>query len=58
MVTHGLFTGERRNLWRLGMKRIFWTDSVPLPPRIDEDPIVRLSVALLLERELCAPAKA
>ena len=59
MVTHGLFTGERwKELWRLGVKRIFCTDSVPLPAGVDGNNIVRLSVAPLLERELCLLAKA
>ena len=32
MVTHGLFTGTRwKDLYHLGVKRIFCTDSVPLP---------------------------
>jgi len=50
MVTHGLFTGERwKALWRLGVKRIFCTDSVPLPAGLDADRIVRLPLAPLLE---------
>ena len=49
MVTHGLFTRDRwRRLPRLGVKRIFCTDSVPLPPGVDETKIVRLSVVPLL----------
>ena len=59
MVTHGLFTGERwKELWRFGVKRIFCTDSVPLPAGVDGNNIVKLSVASLLERELCLLAKA
>lgn len=59
MVTHGLFTGERwKELWRFGVKHIFCTDSVPLPAGVDRSSIVMLSVAPLLERELCLFTKA
>ncbi len=48
MVTHGLFTRDRwRRLPRLGVKRIFCTDSVPPPVGVDESKIVRLSVVPL-----------
>ncbi len=58
MVTHGLFTGERwKQLWRLGVKRIFCTDSVPLAGRVCGDDIVRLSIVQLLAKELCLPVK-
>ena len=58
MVTHGLFTGDRwKKLWQLHVKRIFCTDSVPLPPRVDGNGIVRLSVASLFEREIAVLAK-
>jgi ribose-phosphate pyrophosphokinase len=57
MVTHGLFTGKRwKELWGLGVKRIFCTDAVPLPAGLDEDKIERLSVVPLLETELRALA--
>jgi len=55
MVTHGLFTGERwKQLWRLGVKRIFCTDSVPGVAGACGDDIVRLSIAPLLANGLCA----
>ncbi len=54
MVTHGLFTGMRwRDLYRLGVKRIFCTDSIPLPAGV-EGSIVRLSIIRLLATELRA----
>jgi ribose-phosphate pyrophosphokinase len=57
MVTHGLFTGDRwKKLWRLGVKRIFCTDSVPIASNAVGGEIERLSVAPLLERELCVLA--
>jgi ribose-phosphate pyrophosphokinase len=53
MVTHGLFTGTRwKDLYRLGVKRIFRTDSVPLPAGVDGDGIVGLSIIPLLVKEL------
>ena len=53
MVTHGLFTGMRwKDLYRLGVKRIFCTDSVPLPAGVDGQRIVRLSITPLLSKEL------
>jgi ribose-phosphate pyrophosphokinase len=53
MVTHGLFTGARwKDLYGFGVKRIFCTDSVPLPSAVDERNIVRLSIAPLLAKEL------
>lgn len=55
MVTHGLFTGTRwKDLYRFGVKRIFCTDSVPLPAGVDGRSIVRLSIAPLLAKELLA----
>jgi ribose-phosphate pyrophosphokinase len=58
MVTHGLFTGERwKQLRRLGVKRIFCTDSVPLTAGVAADDIVRLSITPLLAEELCVAAK-
>lgn len=57
MVTHGLFTGDRwRELWRLGVRRIFCTNSVP--GREFGDKIEQLSVVPLLEQGLCAIARA
>ncbi len=45
MVTHGLFTGERwKTLWSLGVKRIFRTDSVPLPEDVYTGRIKTLSI--------------
>lgn len=53
MVTHGLFTGGRwKKLWRLNVKRIFITDSVPIPPDLSTDNIETLSVVPLLGRQL------
>jgi ribose-phosphate pyrophosphokinase len=58
MVSHGLFTGERwKQLRRLGVKRIFCTDSVPLTAGVAADDIVRLSITPLLAEELCVAAK-
>ncbi len=58
MVTHGLFTGERwKQLRRLGVKRIFCTDSVPLAAGVCGDDIERLSIVPLLAEELCSAAK-
>jgi ribose-phosphate pyrophosphokinase len=55
MVTHGLFTGTRwKDLYRLGVKRIFCTDSVPLPVGVDVERLVRLSVVPVLAKELLA----
>jgi len=55
MVTHGLFTGTRwKDLYRLGVKRIFCTESVPVPAGVDERNIVRLSITPLISRELLA----
>ena len=58
MVTHGLFTGDRwKGLWQLGVKRIFCTDTVPLPPDVNASSIVPLSVVPLIARELRALAE-
>jgi len=58
MVTHGLFTGERwKQLRRLSVKRVFCTDSVPLPTGVCGSDIVRLSIAPLLAKELRSAAK-
>ncbi|MBI2909581.1 MAG: ribose-phosphate pyrophosphokinase [Chloroflexi bacterium] len=58
MVTHGLFTGTAwQQLWHLGVRRIYCTDTTPKPKGISRR-IVRLSVIpqLLqaLERKLTA----
>jgi ribose-phosphate pyrophosphokinase len=53
MITHGLFTGERwKRLSQLGVKRIFCTDSVPLPDQVDVSNGVRLSIVPVIERQL------
>jgi len=58
MVTHGLFTGDRwKQLWRLGVQRIFCTDSVPVCAGVDASKMERLSVVPLLKEQLCALAK-
>ena len=64
MVTHGLFTGEHwKTLWSLGVRRIFCTDTVPLPADFNAadfngDKIVVLSIVpllgRLLQQQLCA----
>jgi ribose-phosphate pyrophosphokinase len=49
LVTHGLFTGSSwLQLWSLGVKRIFCTDTVPLHSGIDPANITLLSVAPLI----------
>ena len=54
MVTHGLFTGNRwKELWSLGVKRIFCTDSVPFARGTEDSRITRLSIIPLLEKRLC-----
>ena len=53
MVTHALFTGAHwKRLWSLGVKRIFCTETVPLPRDVDRNNIVILSVLPLLQRHL------
>ncbi len=55
MATHGLFTGVRwKDLYRFGVRRVFCTDSVPLPAGVDLQSIVRLSITPLLAQELPA----
>jgi ribose-phosphate pyrophosphokinase len=52
MVTHGQFTGERwKDLWSVRVKRIFCTDTLPLPAGLDPR-IRRLSIIPLLQRQL------
>lgn len=58
LVSHGLFTGERwKHLWRLGVKRIVCTDSVPPASSAAECEIVRLSIVPLLANQLRFCAK-
>lgn len=53
MVTHGLFTGDEwKKLWKLGVKRIYCTDTVPLPKNIDSKNIIIISIIPLLVDEL------
>ena len=55
MVTHGLFTGTRwTDLFRLGVRRIFCTDSVPAPRGVAGYPVVRLSIIPLIAKEMLA----
>ena len=52
-VTHGLFTGTVwTRLWALGVKRIFCTDTVPLPAGLEAAKITVLPVAPLLGERL------
>lgn len=45
MVTHGLFSGDKwKKLWKLGVKRIYCTNSVPLRPEIKTGKIKILSI--------------
>lgn len=49
MVTHGLFTGTAwERLWTLGVRRIYCTDTTPLPEPLIAKPISVLAVAPLL----------
>ena len=49
MVTHALFTGSAwQQLWELGVRRIYCTDTVPLPPSIDDARIEVLSIEPLI----------
>jgi ribose-phosphate pyrophosphokinase len=53
MVTRALFTGAHwRQLWSLGVKKIFCTDTVPLPRDLDRSNIVILSSLPLLQKQL------
>jgi ribose-phosphate pyrophosphokinase len=55
MVTHGLFTGERwKQLWQLGVARIFCTDSVPRPANAEMGGVVTLSTVPLLASALAS----
>jgi ribose-phosphate pyrophosphokinase len=49
MATHGLFSGPHwKRLWKLGVTRIYCTDTNPRPPAAAAEPITVLSVASLL----------
>ena len=53
LVTHGLFTGTKwTQLWSLGVKRIFCTDTVPLRAEINATDISILPVSALLHEKL------
>lgn len=53
MVTHGLFTGtEWKQLWHLGVKQIYCTDSLPWPEPVSTAPITVLSIIPLLVDKL------
>jgi ribose-phosphate pyrophosphokinase len=53
LVTHGLFTGSSwLQLWSLGVKRIFCTDTVPLRSGIDKTNITLFPVAPLIAGRL------
>jgi len=53
LVTHGLFTGSSwLQLWSLGVKRIFCTDTVPLRSGIDTTNITLFPVAPLIAGRL------
>jgi ribose-phosphate pyrophosphokinase len=55
LVTHGLFTGSNwAELWSLGVRRIFCTDTVPLRADLHTANISILSAAPLLREELSA----
>jgi len=53
LVTHGLFTGTSWvQLWSLGVKRIFCTDTVPLPEGIKAGNILVVSIAPMIRKAL------
>jgi len=57
MITHGLFTGSSwTQLWSLGVKRIFCTDTVPLRSGIDATNITQLSAAPLIAEGITSVA--
>jgi len=60
MTTHGLFTGGAwQRLWSLGVRRIYTTDSTPLPESLTScERIAVLPVAPLLAEALGAPKEA
>ena len=58
LVTHGLFTGSSwQQLWSLGVRRIFCTDTVPLRSGIDAANVTVLSVVPLIRESLSWPDK-
>jgi ribose-phosphate pyrophosphokinase len=58
LVTHGLFTGSSwPQLWSLGVKRIFCTDTVPLRSDIDAANVTVVSVVSLIGERLSRPDK-
>lgn len=55
LVTHGLFTGTSwKRLWSLGVRRIFCTDTLPLPAGVDAAKTTILPVAPLLQEGLAS----
>ena len=53
LVTHGLFTGTSwMHVWSLGVKQIFCTDTVPLPPGIEVGKILVVSIAPMIRQAL------
>ena len=53
LVSHGLFTGSSwTQLWSLGVKRIFCTDTVPIRPDIELANILVLSVVPIIRQRL------
>jgi len=58
LVTHGLFTGSSwLQLWSLGVRRIFCTDTVPLRSDIDAANVTVVSVVSLIRDSLSWPDK-
>ena len=52
-ITHGLFTGlEWKQLWKLGVKKIICTDSIPKVRQIKEPRIKIVSIAPLLRKAI------
>ena len=55
MVTHGLFTGNKwKQLWKLGVRKIYCTNSIPLPKHARDKRIVVLSIVPLLKNYINA----
>lgn len=53
MVTHGLFSGKDWDeLWNYGVKRIYCTDTLPLPRHLPSKNITVISIIPLLVEEL------
>ena len=53
LVTHGLFTGTSwTQVWSLGVKQIFCTDTVPLPQGIEVRNIHVVSIAPMIREAL------